>query len=114
MRSPPDPSPPFACTLSPDRFRDRKALVAAILKRGLVQLVPLPDGVRARFVAGGEIDADLRALVKLEAECCSSLSMTVHGTGSDVILEVTGPPDTHSLIADLFTGVADTGRLGHC
>lgn len=109
MTSPPDPSPPFACTLSPDRFRDRKALVAGILKRRLVQLAPLPDGVRARFEAGGEIEADLRALVKLEADCCSSLSMTVQASDSDVVLEVTGPPETQSLIADLFTGVAESG-----
>ena len=59
MTSAPGPSQPYACTLSPDRFRDRKALIHAISERGLVQAVSLPDGVRTCFAAGLEIDTDL-------------------------------------------------------
>jgi hypothetical protein len=107
MTSLPNPAQLSACTLSPDRFRDRKALIGAIFERGFVQVAPLADGVRASFVAAPEIEADLRALVSLEAECCSSLSMSVRASDSEVVLDVTGPPETQALIENLFNDATD-------
>jgi len=41
--------------------------------------------------------------VKLEAECCSFLTMTVHASEDTIVLEVTGPRQAQPLIAELFT-----------
>lgn len=70
----------------------------------------LADGVRARFVPGAEIQADLKALVDLEAECCTFLSIALLSDPDDVVLEVTGPPGARPLIAELFTERADATR----
>lgn len=107
MTSAQQPAQLSACTLSPDRLRDRKTLIGAIFERGLVQVAPLADGVRASFVGAPEIEADLGALVRLEAECCSSLSMTVRASDSEVVLDVTGPTGTQALIENLFNNATD-------
>lgn len=98
---------PLACTLSPDSFRDRKELIDTLLRRGLAEVTPVPGGVRARLAPGAEIEANLQALVDLEAECCTFLSMTLHLAPDEMVLEVTGPPGARPLIAELFTDRAD-------
>lgn len=94
---------PPACTLSPDRLRDRKALIDELLGRALTRLTAIPDGVQARFVTQPGLKADLDALVALEARCCASLSFTVTDADDAIVLEVTGAPETHALIAELLT-----------
>src|ERR1035441_10558565 len=64
----------LACSLSPDGLRERTEMIDRLLARGLDRLSPIPAGVRARFVSNAEIEAELRALVALEAECCEFLS----------------------------------------
>jgi hypothetical protein len=102
MTSEPGPSPRLDCTLSPQGLRARKALIETLLSRGLEQLTPIRGGVRARFVPGVELEAELQALVRLEAECCTFLSLVLRSGDGDVVLEVTGRPGTQALIGELF------------
>jgi hypothetical protein len=101
--SPDNPPGAPACSLSPDRFLARKALIDGLLRRGLEHITPLRNGVRARFVSGAEIESKIETLVKLEAECCAFLSMALHTSDDALVLEVTGPPEVRQLITDLFT-----------
>jgi hypothetical protein len=66
--------------------------------------------VQAEFVTGPELEADLDALVELEAQCCAFLSLTVACGDDATVLEVTGAPEAQSLIAELFGTV--TPALG--
>lgn len=103
-----NPPPRLACTLSPDRFSARKELIDALLRSGIEHVTKLPGGVRARFVPGPQIEAQLAALAKLEAECCAFLSITLHTTDDTLVLDITGPAEAQSLIAQLFSRRTDT------
>jgi hypothetical protein len=66
-----------------------------------------PRRVRARFMARPELKADLDALVKLEAVLCV-LSVTITSADDVIVLEVIGPSEAQTLIAELFGGRAAT------
>jgi hypothetical protein len=102
MTSAGDRRQPPACSLSPHGLRERKALIDALLARGLTGLTAIPGGVRARFMTGPEVKADLDALVELEARCCAFLSLTVACADDAIVLEVSGAPEAQALIAQLF------------
>lgn len=104
MTCTPNPLHALACTLTPEDFRGRRALVAGLLRRSGGRVTPVPGGAQARFVAGSEIEPELQELVKLEAECCGFLSIAVRSSDDKLVLEVTGPPQAQALIADLLTG----------
>jgi hypothetical protein len=108
MTSGADRCQPLTCSLSPDGLRERKAVIDELVAAGLTALTAIPGGVRARFTARPELKADLDALVELEAQCCAFLSLTITGADDATVLEVTGPPDAQTLIAELFSGRAAT------
>ncbi len=94
---------PLACKLSRNAFRDRSARIDALLQHALEEIVVVPGGVRARFRASAETESELQTLVKLEAECCSFLAMTLRSGENRLVLDVTGPPQARPLIKELFT-----------
>jgi hypothetical protein len=106
MMSAGDSCQPLVCSLSLGGLRERKALIDQLLARGLTGLTLIPGGVRARFMPGRRIKADLDALVELEARCCAFLSLTVADADDAILLEVTGAPEAQILIAELFTNRA--------
>jgi hypothetical protein len=103
-----DRGQPLACSLSLDGLSKRKAVIGELLERDLASLTAVPGGVRARFMARPELKADLDALVALEARCCPFLSLTITGADDATVLEVTGPPEAQTLIAELFSDRAAT------
>jgi hypothetical protein len=59
--------------------------------------------VQARFPRCREIaQQQFRTLVALEAACCAFLSLSIHTVHDAVILDVTGPPRSQSVITALF------------
>jgi len=106
----PGASRPLACALPANDFRDRVARIEAILREGLIEMTPLAEGVRGRFSASAKTEAELRNLVKREADCCAFLTMTVRSGDDDLFLEVTGPPQVQTLINELFSNGAATGK----
>ncbi|MGO9822233.1 MAG: hypothetical protein ACLPTJ_16510 [Solirubrobacteraceae bacterium] len=65
------------CSLSRDRFRARKALIAAILNDNPHQQAFADRGRRLTFEADPELEARLHQLVWLEHECCPFLDLVV-------------------------------------
>ena len=103
---------PLTCSLSPDGLRERKTVIAELLTGGRTALTAIPDGVIARFTARPELKADLDALVELEAQCCEFLSLAVTSADDATVLEVTGPPEAQTLIAELFSDRAPRSPTG--
>ncbi len=103
----------MACTLSTSDLRDRVAWIDALLGRELVEVTAVVGGVRARFRACAETESELEALVKLEAECCPLLTITLLRDDDGLMLEITGPPDARALIEQLWTR-SRAGRDAEC
>ena len=91
-----------SCSLSPGAMRERKELIDRLVAQALDRPSPIPCGIQARFDQGTGIEAQLRALVDLEAECCAFLTMTVRTEDNMLVLEVTGAPEARSLIEALI------------
>jgi hypothetical protein len=83
-----------------------------LLAQGLDRLTAIGGGVRAEFLGGAEITAELEALVALEAECCPFLTMTVRCSTDRIKLEVTAPASAQPLIAELFGLTRQTSSPG--
>jgi hypothetical protein len=92
----------LACSLSPAALTDRRAMTGRLIARAAAPGSLIDGGIRVRFVAGSGIDAELRALVALEAECRSFLTMIVITEGRHLTLDITGPPDAMPVIRELF------------
>ena len=61
------------CSLPPDEFRDRLAMIRSEIFLHVKRAEKLPDGFAVEFDRSRDIRAKLERLVKLEQECCKSL-----------------------------------------
>lgn len=97
----PQPPPPIACSLEPERVPDRmrewKALVAAAVARTEVD-----GGVRLTFPAGPDLAARVAALAAAEQSCCAFFDFTVRITAGSTVLEVRAPEGGQQIVAALF------------
>lgn len=91
--------PPIACTLEPDRIRDRMDDWEALLA-GATDHNQLPNGVRAMFARDTDIAA-IATLVAAEQQCCQFFTFTITVGADEVALDVTGPPDAQPVITAL-------------
>jgi hypothetical protein len=94
----------LACTLSEPELRERRRLVLEPIRAAAVRLTPLPAGLACSFNASSEMLIKLAQLVDLERQCCRFLSfqIVVEAGEQALRLEVTGPPEAQSIIADFF------------
>lgn len=90
-RSAAEPAPPIVCTLAgtdqAKRFEEWRALARA----ARIAHADLPDGATLLYRRSAEIEAELRRLVALEADCCAFLAFDLESTGDAFRLTVTGP-----------------------
>ena len=93
---------PIACSLSAADYRARIAGLSALSARALRSREPIDGGERLLFDDGDGVADALRAAVAAEAACCSFLSMTLARREDALVLEVAGPPEVRTLIAELF------------
>ncbi len=93
---------PIACTLTPDQYRERTADLAALVARAGRAREPTADGVRLTFADSPQTEADLRATIAAEAECCAFLRMDLRRADAGLMLEVAGPPEARPVIDGLF------------
>ena len=93
---------PVACTLPADAFRDRTAELAALAGRALRSRAPIPGGERLRFAGDPATERDLRAAVAAERACCGFLELELRHDADHVVVDVTGPDDAQTIIAELF------------
>ena len=89
---------PIACSLTAAELVDRGAAWSKLLGTSLVASARVTDGLRVTVHPGAL--SSLRALVKLERECCpwidfrfdgDSLVMTAPGHGEEVLLQMFSP-----------------------
>jgi hypothetical protein len=100
---------PIACTLSPDGFRARLALIDALAADGLLGRVPTDAGLRVRLRDTPEIERRTRDLVAAESACCAFLDFNLARDAGDLVLDISGPEDARPVIA-LFFELPDPAR----
>lgn len=94
---------PVACTLTEVEMRVRRATILDTVRRGVLDISPLPDGYAYRFETTSEILSQLARLVDLERQCCAFLTFRINvEAGKPICLEITGPPEAKAVIADFF------------
>jgi hypothetical protein len=92
---------PIACTLSADERAGRAAEVAA-LARVLRSREPTATGERMTFEDGDWVEDGLREFIAAEARCCPFLQMDLHHHDYGLVLDVAGPEQARSIIAEMF------------
>jgi hypothetical protein len=97
---------PIACTLSPDGFRARLALIDALAVDGLLDREPTATGLRVRLRDTPEIEQRTRELVAAESACCAFLNFDLGRDAGDLVLDINGPEDAQPIIELFFAAEA--------
>jgi hypothetical protein len=92
----------IACTLTSAELRARRAETAAVARRALRSRRPVERGEQLAFAADPVTEAALQALVAVEAECCSFLTLDLRRAGDALELTITGPEEAAPIVAELF------------
>jgi MerR family transcriptional regulator, copper efflux regulator len=95
---------PLACSLDAGQLAERTERWLALAHHALISVERTEHGARQRYQGGAAIEAELRHLVELEAECCPFLDLRIERVGAAIELEVSGPPEA----ADIVAGFAGT------
>jgi DNA-binding transcriptional MerR regulator len=96
-----------ACTLSPDRLRDRINTWNELLDdhSGLLDAattrVAIEGGVRLEFAPGIDL-AELAHLAAAEQDCCRFFNFAITIDHRGIGLDITAPPDAHAAVTALF------------
>jgi hypothetical protein len=95
---------PVACTLTVAELRARRRTILDSVRRAVLDITPVPDGYSYRFDATSEILSQLARLIDLERQCCAFLTfrIIVEAGQEPICLEITGPPEAKTVIADFF------------
>jgi hypothetical protein len=94
---------PIACSLDAEQLAKRNERWRALGEHALISVERTDEGVRQRYRGGAAIEAELRDLVALEAECCPFLDLRVERVDAETWLEVSGPPEAAHIVAE-FAG----------
>jgi hypothetical protein len=97
---------PVACALSAEDRQERFREFAELGAAALLEAERTADGARLRLRDGPGVRSALSRLIEAERSCCSFLEFTVDAGGSDLVVEVSGPPAAGPLIDRLFLPVA--------
>ncbi len=99
---PDDPS--IACSLDREAGPRRQARWLALVDRALISHARTPDGARHRYRSDPGVEAELGALVALEADCCPFLDLRVTRDDGALVLDVSGPPEARPIVELFATG----------
>jgi hypothetical protein len=99
-----DASPEVVCTLGEADLADQGARWERVLERA--EMLETMDGIRAIFPNDVGIEAELRALVATENECCAWATWRVTKTGGSVLLDVTSTGDGVSALHAMFVSLS--------
>jgi hypothetical protein len=94
----------LACTLTEAEMRERRNTILASVRSAAIHVASLPQGYAYSFEPVSEVLAQLVRLVDLERQCCPFLTfrIIVEAGHQPIALEITGPPEAKSVIADFF------------
>ncbi len=95
---------PVACTLTEAEMRERRQTILDSVRRAALNVKSLPLGYAYGFEPTSEVLAHLSCLVDLERQCCPFLTfrIVVEAGNQPICLEVTGPLEAKTVIADFF------------
>jgi hypothetical protein len=100
-------SRPVACSLGRADLARRAQRWDDLRARSLSRSSPTPHGVRLVFGAGPGVSDELQALVALERDCCGFATWTVHASGGQLTLEVSGDSEEAvTAVRSLFTSLS--------
>ncbi len=103
---------PAACSLGPRDAGERRRRFDELCTEALVDCTVTRTGLRLRFRRRPQIEAQLRELARLEADCCAFARFEVTGVGDAVQLEVSAPADAVDTGRRLFSPPQEKTR-GH-
>jgi MerR family transcriptional regulator, copper efflux regulator len=96
---------PVACALTRDGLAAQRARWQRLAAGALTERADTIDGVRFAFRPGHSVEAELRALVATEQECCPWAEWTVEVTGQQVVLGVRAAGTGADALHEMFTGL---------
>ena len=91
---------PIACTLTLDDLRAQARRWDQLTGRDLTGRTETADGLRLRFRLEGE--AELRALVAVESDCCPWATWTVTAGTGQVTLDVRATAEGAAVLHEMF------------
>jgi len=94
---------PVACTLTPAGLAAQAKRWEQLMARALTGRAETADGMRLSFRPGPGTEGELRALVAVEAECCSWASWTVERTAGTIVLQVRSTAEGIAALHGMFT-----------
>ena len=85
-------------------MRERRQTILDFVRGAALGVTSLPLGYAYRFEATSDALAHLSRLVDLERQCCPFLTfrIVVEAGNQPICLEVTGPPEAKTIVADFF------------
>lgn len=99
---------PVACTLTTGSLAAQRRRWEQLMARALTGREETADGLRLTFRP--EAEAELRALVAVETECCAWAAWTVEPTAGAVVLDVRSADEGIATVRGMFTAVRSAGR----
>ena len=90
----------IACSLDAKQLAERKERWHALGEHALISAERTDEGVRQRYRGGAAVEAELRDLVALEAECCPFLDLRLERVDAETWLEISGPPEAEEIVAE--------------
>src|SRR5215470_3207489 len=95
---------PIACTLSEAALLGRRRAIMDMFQRMQFTVSELPDGYAFSFAVTSDALTHIATLVNMKRECCPFLTFRILvEAGKELVrLEVTGPKEAKTIIADFF------------
>jgi hypothetical protein len=97
----------IGCSLEKAEMAERGRRWERLAERALIAADRTGEtAARQRYRAEPGVRGELEELVRLERECCPFLDMRVDDVDSEVVLDVSGPPEAAEIIAAFAPGAA--------
>lgn len=97
------PSAAVACSLGPADLRAQRERWRILYAEAATARIATQDGVRVCFPRDPAVEAELRALVAVEAECCTFAKWAVDAAGAELVLEVSASGEGIAVVQSWFS-----------
>ena len=94
-----------ACSLSDEEKRARRALARRTLIPHIIETQEIEHGLKLVFLQSEEVQSNVEAFVRMERECCTSLTFTITPPGEALTLMIEGPPEASAIIESFIAQI---------
>ncbi len=105
--SEPTNSSEFACSLTGDEFRKRRAMARKFLVPHIIKTEKLASGLRLTFPDTDALRSRVDNFVSLERQCCGFLAFAVTPPGEGLSLTIEGPSEALPTLEMFAAAVVD-------